>query len=308
MTGKILGSGVIKAEDGNRYNYDESELKNAKLNQKLDGLEVDFEVQEGKAVGVFITSKQSSFQFSSVDTSSLQNMNLPNLDNQWVFLDLNEAKANLLMPNIHSVKFYALLATFIAFIPLLVSGIGKSSFLESVVQFFVFVLFSWVFYSLYKLSNDDKIIKYYGILIVLSVIVMQFVSPIVEIVNMMTTNIVGAFMGGVVIEKFIAEPPYFKMTMALLCLIGIFVFLPLFFKTLKRITNEGLFMWSFILMMMALFLVFALVLCVLVVLIAKSQLPQWFSSIQDTATILGNLSKVVFVVGWLRFREICVKE
>lgn len=112
MTGKILGSGVIKAEDGNRYNYDESELKNAKLNQKLDGLEVDFEVQEGKAVGVFITSKQSSFQFSSVDTSSLQNMNLPNLDNQWVFLDLNEAKANLLMPNIHSVKFYALLATF----------------------------------------------------------------------------------------------------------------------------------------------------------------------------------------------------
>lgn len=234
-------------------------------------------------------------------------MNLPSLDNQWVFLNLNEAKANPLVPNINSVKFYALLATFIAFILLLVSGIGKSSFLESVVQFFVFILFSWVFYSLYRLSNDDKIIKYYGILIVFSVIVMQFVSPIVEIVNMMATNIVGVFMGGVVTDKFIADPPYFKITMALLCLIGIFVFLLLFFKALKRITNEGLFMWSFILMM-ALFIVFVLVLCVLVVLMAKSQLPQWFSSVQDTATIFSNLSKVAFIFGWLRFREIRAKE
>lgn len=139
-----------------------------------------------------------------------------------------------------------------------------------------------------------------------SVIVMQFASPIVEIVNMMATNIVGAFMGGVAIDKFIADPPYFKITMALLCLIGIFVFLPLFFKTLKRITNEGLFMWSFI--MMTLFIVFVLVLCVLVVLMTKSQLSQWFSSVQDTATIFSNLSKVAFIFGWLRFREIRVKE
>lgn len=61
MTGKILGSCVIKAEDGNRYNYDESELKNAKLNQKLDGLEVDFEVQEGKAVGVLLQANKVRF-------------------------------------------------------------------------------------------------------------------------------------------------------------------------------------------------------------------------------------------------------
>ncbi len=54
MKGKILGAGAISGEDGVRYYYDEKELKNLKEGQKLEGCEVDFDIKDGKAVGVYI--------------------------------------------------------------------------------------------------------------------------------------------------------------------------------------------------------------------------------------------------------------
>ena len=60
MKGKILGAGAISGEDGVRYYYDESELKNLKEGQKCEGCEVDFDIKNGKAVGVYIT-KGSGF-------------------------------------------------------------------------------------------------------------------------------------------------------------------------------------------------------------------------------------------------------
>ena len=53
MTGKILGvqqdSGVIRANDGNRYAFNVAEIKNAqgKNISDLVGSEVDFEIRTG---------------------------------------------------------------------------------------------------------------------------------------------------------------------------------------------------------------------------------------------------------------------
>ncbi|MGX2983399.1 hypothetical protein [Helicobacter sp. 23-1045] len=49
MTGKILGveqdKGVIRANDGNRYAFNVSEIQNAKNISDLVGNEVDFEIR-----------------------------------------------------------------------------------------------------------------------------------------------------------------------------------------------------------------------------------------------------------------------
>lgn len=56
MIGKILGAGAIRGEDGARYYYDEGEVKNLKDGQRLEGCEVDFDIKDGKAVAIYITS------------------------------------------------------------------------------------------------------------------------------------------------------------------------------------------------------------------------------------------------------------
>lgn len=56
MIGKILGAGAIRGEDGARYYYNEGEVKNLKDGQSLEGCEVDFDIKDGKAVAIYITS------------------------------------------------------------------------------------------------------------------------------------------------------------------------------------------------------------------------------------------------------------
>ena len=89
---------------GKRYYYEENELKEKEEQitkgnkiiggQNIEGLEVDFEVIDGKAVGVFILNKPSfSSNFSSLNTSFNASMtNLPNIDTKFVFLDFNAVK------------------------------------------------------------------------------------------------------------------------------------------------------------------------------------------------------------------------
>lgn len=57
MKGKILGHGTISGDDGARYSYDIADLKNlgSRNPMRLDGAEVDFEIQDGKAANIFIT-------------------------------------------------------------------------------------------------------------------------------------------------------------------------------------------------------------------------------------------------------------
>ncbi|MCH5322274.1 MAG: hypothetical protein J1E31_01660 [Helicobacter sp.] len=66
MKGKILGSGLISGEDGNRYSFSLEDIQNlgSKDENALVNCEVDFEVQESNAKSIFIT--KSNFSVSSV--------------------------------------------------------------------------------------------------------------------------------------------------------------------------------------------------------------------------------------------------
>lgn len=155
MKGKILGAGAISGEDGVHYYYEEKELKNLKEGQKLEGCEVDFDIKDGKAVGVYIV-KGGGFNadFGKVGanvSASLKNANLPSFDSKFVFWDLNEAKANLIGANMHSVKFWFLVATLFGVIGWLVSMGNRGTdssvglFCNSSVLFCVYgVSFVWV--------------------------------------------------------------------------------------------------------------------------------------------------------------------
>ena len=59
MQGKILADGLIGGNDGNRYTYTASDLKNAqgKSINAIIGSEVDFESKDGRASEIYITKE-----------------------------------------------------------------------------------------------------------------------------------------------------------------------------------------------------------------------------------------------------------
>ena len=80
MVGKILAPGVISGNDGNRYSYEVSELKNLenKDPNKLSGSEVDFTISGDKATDIFITTQTSALstfgsQFTDGSVKSIKN-------------------------------------------------------------------------------------------------------------------------------------------------------------------------------------------------------------------------------------------
>ena len=79
MKGKILGIGMISGDDGNRYNFEISDIAN--LNNRnpdsLAGCEVDFEINEKAAKNIFITGGGINVanlqgQFMASDTQGIR--------------------------------------------------------------------------------------------------------------------------------------------------------------------------------------------------------------------------------------------
>lgn len=230
MKGKILGAGAISGEDGVRYYYDEKELKNLKEGQKLEGCEVDFDIKDGKAVGVYIV-KGGGFNadFGKVGanvSASLKNANLPSFDSKFVFWDLNEAKANILGANIHSAKFFMVLSMFCT---LFGWALSFMNFLA-----YVFMLWGLLYFS--KLSGSYKLLKYPLFMFVLSIVMAG-----VSYYAMKDMSGLNVWLG----SASTPEVPYVKLLF--IAILGVLViwFSFLWFKTLYTSTNEKFFLWSF---------------------------------------------------------------
>ncbi len=58
MRGKILADGVISGDDGNRYTYESTELKNNSIVSA--GSEVDFQIKDNKAIDIYVIKQQST--------------------------------------------------------------------------------------------------------------------------------------------------------------------------------------------------------------------------------------------------------
>lgn len=230
MKGKILGAGAISGEDGVRYYYDEKELKNLKEGQKLEGCEVDFDIKDGKAVGVYIT-KGGGFNadFGKIGakvSASLEKGTLPKFDSKHIFWDLNGAKANIFGANIHSVKLFLFLSMLCLLFGFLVFPVVLSV---------VFML--WGTLYLGKLSGSYKPFKYPLFLLVLSIVLLGFWAFIMKDYQKMPLG------GGA---------PYIKIIFAaIFALVTIYVAF-LWCKVLSTITKEKIFVVSFIVGMIAL--------------------------------------------------------
>lgn len=239
MKGKILGAGAISGEDGVRYYYDEKELKNLKEGQKLEGCEVDFDIKDGKAVGVYIT-KGGGFNadFGKVGanvSASLEKMNLPKFDSKHIFWDLNEARANLIGANMHSVKFWFLAGTLFAvfgvFVGMANRGSSSSADFWLLLVSFVFIL--WGSFCLGKPSGSYKPFKYQLLFLVLFFVSLIFFAFIED-------------------DILRGNTPYIKIIFAaIFAAITIYVAF-LWCKALSTITKEKVFLIIFILGMVEL--------------------------------------------------------
>lgn len=68
MKGKVLGLGVISGDDGKRYSFEVSDIKNLKDRnpESLENCEVDFETVEGMAKEIFIIQSNSSIDIGNI--------------------------------------------------------------------------------------------------------------------------------------------------------------------------------------------------------------------------------------------------
>lgn len=226
MKGKILGAGAISGEDGVRYYYDEKELKNLKEGQKLEGCEVDFDIKDGKAVGVYIT-KGGGFnadfgKISAKVGASLEKGTLPKFDSKHIFWDLNGAKANIFGANIHSVKLFLFLSIFCSLF----------SFLDfPAILSIIFML--WGTLYLGKLSGSYKPFKYSLFLLVLGIVLVAFLVFIALDLQKMTVSYTKIIFAAI----FVAITIYVAF---------------LWCKVLSTITKEKAFLISFIVSVVAL--------------------------------------------------------
>lgn len=230
MKGKILGAGAISGEDGLRYYYDENELKNAKEGQKLENCEVDFDIKDGKAVGVYIT-KSSGFntEFGKNVSASFEKVNLPSFDTKHIFWDLNEAKSKLIKVNMHSVKFWLLLVCFVnlfSFFGATTPHIPQS--ISWVFSFIFIAILLWINFSLSVLSQSYRIFKFQILIVVFLLVASWFVVKAYESY----------------IYSLGANVPYVKISFAvLLCLASLFSLFK-WFQTLSQITEQKAYLWS----------------------------------------------------------------
>ena len=124
MQGKILADGLISGNDGKRYTFTPSDLKNAegKGSNSLIGCEVDFEGKGGKASEIYITAQAKMFSKDKLKST------LKNVDNALNTFDAGEAKGKLKsalsfqgLDGLAKVKkqIYAMLALFVlgSFVP-----------------------------------------------------------------------------------------------------------------------------------------------------------------------------------------------
>lgn len=252
MQGKILGfddlQGTIRCDDGKRYHFDISEVKNAKSAdlETLSGSEVDFELANGKAVEIYITKFQQNTEFmafknANFSPNSSQSANSQNQNSQNNFTSPN-LQQNFKMPQQPEVKalknkFYIALVILIGGTILagLVANIISLAFtgdtlLGSIIgSLLVDLLYFILFYNITQFvqehSRSDTLVRnfvwYNGILIVC-----QVIAPLILMRN-----------GGDIEMQVVIS----ALTACILILFTAYYY----YKELTSITEQPLFMYAF---------------------------------------------------------------
>ena len=155
MTGKLLGVGAIRGEDGARYYYDEGEIKNLKDGQKLEGCEVDFDIKDSKAIAIYITSDSKA--------ESIASQTNQNYSNEVISKELNigNTKGFIFKGKVSNCKSNSL-----GSLGLLASSISGNSLTGSMANINLYAIFfdmgnkSFAWGGSNAISNGDELVVY----------------------------------------------------------------------------------------------------------------------------------------------------
>ena len=212
MQGKILADGLISGNDGIRYTYTASDLKNAqgKSLNAIIGSEVDFEGKDGKASDIYITKQAFDIQHRLFDG------------------DLQSVK----------FKVYAAAACYLLmFIPL----IGFLFLILAIVLQFLVIM------SVNKGSQSTSLLKNYLISIVI-----PFVGGIIIAVSVSLSvggNIFSLYSSGGNIGSMnyvFGALGVFGVIVGIIVALSWWVFMYRYYKELSYITNDRLFFYAFV--------------------------------------------------------------
>lgn len=216
MKGKILGAGAISGADGERYYYDDGEIKNIREGQRIDGCEVDFDIKDGKAINIYITKASFNVDDATqkLPSSDLQSIKLK------VFIMIGLFVLAIIFSTIPFVN--------LVFTPLL--GIA------------VIVVYIFVVLGLHRASQSTTLLKNW--LISFGVYILGFIFIGIGVI-VGEVSILGGTMNG---EGIFAG---FGIGVALIFVLGFLVMLSswyftyLYYKEVAYITNEPCFMYYF---------------------------------------------------------------
>ena len=211
---------------------------------------MDFDIKDGKAVGVYII-KGGGFNadFGKVGanvSASLEKVNLPKFDNKHIFWDLNEAKANLLRPNIHSVKFWLLLFLVLNFFVMLdlfpnANSIEMTSSSTNwtgwIFSLIVISILLWASFCLDTLAKTQRLFKYIAIVLVSFVAARWLGTKIIEWIG----SSIGMGLAG---AQFSPSVPYFKFIFFVICGVVMIVCAVKWVKLLSQMTNQKAYIWA----------------------------------------------------------------
>lgn len=211
MQGKILADGLIGGNDGNRYTYTASDLKNAqgKSINAIIGSEVDFEGKDGKASEIYITKQTFDLQHRLFDG------------------DLQSVK----------FKVYAAAGCYLlTWIPF----VGVVAALLAIVLRFLVIM------SVNKGSQSTTLLKNYIIALLI-----PFIGGIIITISLLGTvggNVYYSYSGGGIgdINYIISGIGVFGVIFGILVALSWWFFMYRYYKELTHITNDKLFFYAFV--------------------------------------------------------------
>lgn len=211
MQGKILADGLISGNDGNRYTYTASDLKNAqgKSINAIIGSEVDFEGKDGKASEIYITKQAFDLQHRLFDG-----------DLQSVKFKVYAAAGCCLLALIPFVGIVFLLLT-IVLLFLVVVSVKKGSQSTTLLKNFILSI----------------IIPFVGGIIIAIVTAISMAGNAFTLLKTGEIGVMNAVFGGVGIIGIIV---------GIIVILSCWVFMYRYYKELSYITNDRLFFYAFV--------------------------------------------------------------
>lgn len=219
MKGMILDLGIISGDDGNRYSFVLDDVKNLdNNNDKLSNLIVDFEIDDKKAINIYIITDNEAKYTSSI---------------------LSSIRDNIANSNINKIRFIAITSVCLSFsevIPVL-------GMIFTIISFILYLL---VTIDISKISQSKTILRNF---IIYFLVEIAFVILLTFVIG---TVIVSIAMSGSISS--IGFGTIFLILITFIALIAKIIFGLLFTRELSYLTGQKAFLWAFYVSIIATFM------------------------------------------------------